>query len=457
LLDLALEFSPLLERTPPDTIVFSIDALRKLIGSPHQIASEICRCGYERKLRAHLAIAANPDTAILLAHYFAGVTLVTPGEERFHTASIPLSFLHELAPQSLNILDSFERWGLKTCEDLAALPEKGVAERLGAPGVYWRNLALGKIHRPLRISAPETCYQERMELEYALDLLEPLLFLLDRVLCELCSRLRSQSLAARQLEATLTLDAPGSRDPGAGRQAAEYRCKLEFPIPLQESATMLKLLQLHLERHSPGAPITAFSLRIDPIEPRLLQEGLFLPPTPPAGKLQITMARIAAMVGDENIGTPLLRNTHRPDAFQLASLCTEPSFQSAKGAAARHQSVEELASPSGGALDTVPVLRECLQSESPGNENVLRLAMRLFRPALKARVKLVQYAPKKIDAPGVAGNIVRSAGPWRTSGEWWTPKPWNREEWDVALEDGSLYRIYCEIPACDWFVCGIYD
>jgi protein ImuB len=413
LLDLALEFSPILERTAPDTIVFSIDALRKLIGSPHQIASEICRCGYERKLRAHLAIAANPDTAILLAHYFAGVTLVTPGEERFHTASIPLSFLHELAPQPLNILDSLERWGLKTCEDLAALPEKGVAERLGPPGVYWRNLALGKIHRPLRISAPETCFEEGMELEYPLDLLEPLLFLLDRVLCELCSRLRSQSLAARQLEATLTLDA----------KAAEYCCKLEFPIPLQEPATMLKLLQLHLERHPPSAPIAAFSIRIDPIEPRFVQEGLFLPPTPPAGKLQITMARIAAMVGDANTGSPLLRNTHRPDAFQLAALCTE--------------------SP--------------LQNETPGNENILRLAMRLFRPALEARVKVVEYTPKKIDARGITGNVVRSAGPWRTSGEWWTPKPWNREEWDVALEDGSLYRIYCETPAYAWFVYGIYD
>src|SRR5579863_9493769 len=182
LLDLALEFSPIIERTAADTIVFSIDPLRKLIGSPHQIASEICRCGYERKLRAHLAIAANPDTAILLAHYFAGVTLVTPGEERFHTASIPLSFLLALPPDNqfpkpkkdpADLLEKLERWGLKTCEDLAALPEKGVAERLGPCGVYWRNLALGRIHRPLRVSAPETSYEQQMELEYPLDLLEP--------------------------------------------------------------------------------------------------------------------------------------------------------------------------------------------------------------------------------------------------------------------------------------------
>ena len=426
LLDLALEFSPVIERTAPDTIVFSIDALRKLIGSPHQIASEICRCGYERKLNAHLAIAANPDTAILLAHYFTGVTLVTPGEERFHTASIPLSLLLAISLQNaqhLPVLESFERWGLKTCEDLAALPEKGVAERLGEAGVYWRNLALGKIQRPLRVFAPAACFEERMELEYPLELLEPLLFLLDSALCNLSSRLRSQSLSARQLEAAFTLDNLNARDSDATRQTAEYRCKLEFPVPLQEPATMLKLLQLHLERHPPSAAITAFGLKIDPVEPRRLQEGLFLPPTPPPGKLQVTMARIAAMVGDANAGTPRLRNTHRPDAFQLTALCTD--------------------SP--------------LQSGAPSDENVLRLAMRLFRPALEARVKVIEYAPKKIIARGIAGAVVRSAGPWRTSGEWWTPKPWNREEWDVALEDGSLYRIYCETPACDWFIYGIYD
>lgn len=425
LLDLALEFSPVIEQTAADTIVFSIDALRKLIGSPHQIASEICRCGYERKLRAHLAIAANPDTAILLAHYFAGVTLVTPGEERFHTASIPLSFLLALAPDNqfpkpkkdtANLLEKLERWGLKTCEDLAALPEKGVAERLGPSGVYWRNLALGRIHRPLRVSAPETSYEKQMELEYPLDLLEPLLFLLERVLSELCSRLRSQSRAARQLEATFTLDAPHRT-----LCATEYSCKLEFPVPIQEAPTLLKLLQLHLERHPPNAAITAFSLRIDPVEPRLLQEGLFLPSTPPADKLQITMARIAAMVGEANAGTPTLKNTHRPDAFHMTSLCTD--------------------SPVHGS----------------NSDNVLRLAMRLYRPALEARVQIFQCTPKKIDAQGVAGDIVRSAGPWRTSGEWWTPKPWNREEWDVALEDGSLYRIYCETPACHWFVYGVYD
>lgn len=416
LLDLALEFSPAVEHTSTNTVVFSIAPLRKLIGSPHQIASEICRAGYERKLQANLAIASNPDTAILLARNFTGVTLVTPGEEKFKIASIPLTalFVHDGpvhdAPVNSKFLDILYRWGLKTCEDLAALPEHGVAERLGKAGIYLRQLACGTIHRPLHIAAPVTNYQERMELEHPLHLLEPLLFLLGRVLNELCRRLRSQSQAARLLEARLELE-----------EHKEYRCELEFPIPLQESQTLLKLLQLHLERHPPEAPILAFTLRVKPSEPKRVQGGIFFPPAPPADKLQLTLARIAGMVGKENVGTPALLNTHRPDAFEMTDLnISDTSMQ---------------ANP----------------------QETLRLVMRLFRPALPARVRLAGIAPKNITASVVKGNVLRSAGPWKTSGEWWASTAWIREEWDVALDDGALYRIYQDVPTHEWYVHGVYD
>ena len=197
LTSIALTFSPVVEQTSSNTVVFSIAPLRKLIGSPHQIASEICRAGYDHKLDANLAIASNPDTAILLARHFAGVTLVTPGEEKLKIAPIPIGALFSHArPVDPKLLETLHRWGLKTCDDLAALPEIGVSERLGAPGVYLRNLARGTIERPLRISAPATNYEQRIELEHPLGVLEPLLFLLGSVLNDLCRNLRSQSMAA---------------------------------------------------------------------------------------------------------------------------------------------------------------------------------------------------------------------------------------------------------------------
>ncbi len=413
LLDLAQQFSPLLEIADPTTVVFSIAPLRRLIGPPYQIASELSRAGYERKLQANLAIASNPDSAILLARNFGGVTLVTPGEERLKLGVIPLPALFaQVAPGNEALLEVLLRWGLKTCEDLAVLPEKGVAERLGKIGVYLRNLACGKIDRPLQLAGSSTSYEEHLQLEHRLELLEPLLFLLGRVLQELCERLRSQSRAARVLATQLDLE---DHEP--------YRCELEFPLPLQDSRTMLKLLQLHLERHPPPAAILAFTLRVEPVEPRRIQGGIFLPPTPPADKLQITLARIAAMVGKENVGTPALVNTHRPDAFEMKAM-------------------------------PLPASAAPRPAEPP---TTLQLVVRLFRPALPARVRLVQYAPEAVTATGVKGKVLRSAGPWKTSGEWWTSTFWCREEWDVALDDGALYRIYQDGQSGSWFVHGVYD
>jgi protein ImuB len=177
-----------------------------------------------------------------------------------------------------------------------------------------------------------------------------------------------------------------------------------------------------LEHHSPQAPIVAFTLRVEPVARRQIQGGMFLPPAPTVEKLHITLSRIAGMVGEKNVGTPALLNTHRPDAFEMKPL---PDM---------NPSQEPVQSP-----------------------QILHLVVRLFRPALPARVCLVEYAPRNVLAAGVKGKVVQHAGPWKTSGEWWAPTFWCREEWDVALDDGALYRIYQDSQSGDWYVHGVYD
>jgi protein ImuB len=249
-----------------------------------------------------------------------------------------------------------------------------------------------------------------MDLEHPVSLLEPLLFLFARVLHELCNRLRSHSKAARILQLRLHLQ---------GRN--DYLCELEFPVPLADHQSMLKLLQLHLERHKPGAPITGFVLCIEPADPRRVQKGLFVPVTPEPDKLQLTLARIAGMLGTENVGTPLLLNSYRPDAFEMVHVKTAPP------------------------------------ASEPLSPQTVRLVMRLFRPALQAKGIVAVAAPKHVAAPGVKGRVIEWAGPWKTSGEWWAQTAWTREEWDVALDDGALYRIYEQPVEHAWYVHGVYD
>jgi len=389
---IAAAFSPSFEQTAPDTIVFRIDGLERLHGSPRQIADAIAHRAGEN---INVAIAPTADAAILAARNFPGIT-VAPDLNGLDVGTLPLT--EEMA-------QVFESWGIYTLEQLAQLPENGLAERFGPHGVYLQQLARGIIHRPLKIFQPETTYDGRIELDHPVSLLEPLLFLIARILSDQCARLLSNAMAASEVTIHLELeDHPG------------HIRTLHLPVPMRESKSLLKLLQMDLEAHPPQAPTLALSLTLKPVHPRTVQTGIFLPITPAPDKLELTLARIRGIVGESNVGIPELLNTHHPHPYRLVR--AQPSVVSHPSAAAGHQ------------------------------------AFRYFRPPLPATVSLDGNRPARIIASGIQGKVLQAAGPWRTSGDWWTSTAWNRDEWDIALANGSLYRIYSDPH---WFIEGSYD
>ncbi len=406
LVELAYAFAPVVEIVDPETVVFPITGLRRLIGEPPQIAAEIARRGSERGIHAQLAIARTPDTAILAAKHLPGVTLIPPGREVEVLESIPIERI-SLPPKLLEVLQS---WGIHTIGEFAALPLAGLAERLGPAAVELYLQVHGRLHRPLRVQRPEPEYVEEQDLEEPLHTLEPLLFLLGQMLQQLCSRLCANFLAAGQVGLELQLE-----------RGLTYHRTIELAMPQAESKPLLKLLQLALETHPPSAPIRKVRLWLRPVQPRTVQEGLFYPPAPEPQKLQLTLARLAKLVGSEQVGSPELLNTHRPDAFRLRPFAP-PRF-----------------SPS--QLPASPVAA----------------ALRRFRPPLPARVSCQEGRPHHVAARRITGMVLEAAGPWRSSGDWWAETRWARDEWDVALTSGGTYRIYQELASKQWFVDGVYD
>ena len=98
--------------------------------------------------------------------------------------------------------------------------------------------------------------------------------------------------------------------------------------------------------------------------------------------------------------------------------------------------------------------------QAAGKKHVRRgrqLAFRVFRPPLRAKVQAPGGRPSWISARGIHGKVHTMAGPWRSSGEWWTPRAWSRDEWDVELAAGPLYRLYRDVLTAVWFVEGSYD
>jgi protein ImuB len=424
LLACAQAFSPRVEEVAPDTLLLDLAGLAPLFGSPQKMAHELGRRVRELSFAVRVAVAANPDAALHAARGFPGVTFIPAGREAEWLGPLPLEVLFPdaRAEAAQQLLATFDRWGVRTFRDLAALPAVALSERLGAEGLRLQALARGVASHPLIAVEAPLDFEEEVELEHPLALLEPLAFLLNRMLERLCARLAARALAIEELTLTCELDLAIDN-----RQSAIYQRTLRLPLPATDAKTLLKLLQLDLAAHPPGAPVMKVTLAVQSAKPRPPQGGLFAPLSPPPEKLELTLARLARVVGEGNLGAAELLDTHRPDGFRM----------------------------------------EKFRSSVSGNSqlkmhNAKKLSLRRFRPPRRAQVQMEPRGgrPVEIRFGQVRGKVTELAGPWRTSGEWWTGEGWARDEWDVVLEgkDGvSLYRIYRDLESGAWFVEGSYD
>jgi protein ImuB len=448
LLDCAQSFSPRVEDVSCDTVLLDLVGMEPLFGPLPKIARDVARRASALGLEANVAVASNPDTAVLAALGFSGVIVIPEGKEAEQLGNLPLEVLFTEG-HDLQTLEVLERWGIRNFHALAALPEIALSERLGQEGIRLQQLARGRNSRSLVPVEPPLVFEEAIELEYPLVLLEPLAFLLARLLDQLCARLGARALATQELNLDLTLEcAPDHVGTGAparpGRAQARqiFHRTLRLPVPLLDAKVFLKLLQLDLNAHPPGAPIVKIHLSAEPVRPRAAQSGLFLPPSPEPEKLELTLARIAGIVGENKVGSLQLLDTHRPEAFRMRRFAPQLEEQ-----AARKPKVSRSDKP----------------VESQKQNEVAVTAMRIFRPPLRATVTLQEGRPAHIAClkrKEICGEILWAAGPWRTSGDWWEQEGWARDEWDIALQEASgitLYRLVRDLLSGQWRVEGNYD
>jgi len=400
LVDCAGTFSPRVENTGAGTVVFDVEGLERLFGGYSEIAEKIRDSVCARGLQANVAVAANADAAVCAARGFCGVTVIQRGTEAARLRDLPLDVLKP----SPEISEALERWGIRTLGAFANLPAVQVSERLGQEGVKLHKLAQGAGARPIVPHVAALRFVEVMELDYDITTIEPLTFILSRMLDQICSRMRSRNVATHEVRLVL----------------GTYVRTLNLPIPVRNSRLLTKLFILDLEAHPPGIAIKRVEVEAIPVKPRVVQNGLCVPLSPEPEKLELTLARLKAVVGEENVGSAEIIDTHRPDAFSV-----------------------------------IPFGRRLRESTQRNSIN-LRLTLRLFRPPFDATVQLHNQIPTWIAFHGRHGSIATASGPWHTSGDWWRPTMWDREEWDVEVAD-MLYRIYYDVHLDRWYAQGVYD
>ena len=339
----------------------------------------------------------------------------------------------ERAKETERILSILHQWGIHTLGQLAALSRDDLAARLGMPAVELWERANGRGERILKlVSLPES-FIESFEFENEIETVEPILFILRRFLQQLATRLNAIYLVAKELRLRITF-----------ADKSHYERIFKIPQPTNNEDILFRMLHTHLENFTAKHPIVAIDLEAQPSRSVRQQFGLFETALRDPVQLHETLARLIGLLGADRVGTPVLEETHRPDAFRMEPFTWEFS-PSRTGTCPRHNKENgphpALSPGERGACDSTAV-RECIP-------------LRRFRKRKKATVLLEQNKPAHVRAPEAEGTTIAKNGPFPLSGNWWDEHAWVRVEWDVEIENGVIARCHCDQDG--WAIDGIYD
>jgi protein ImuB len=389
--------SPFLEATSAGTITIELPEEKTLT---HGRLIQGCVASLQSAgLKIQIGVAATPDLALLAARFADPVQIVESA----------VSFLTPLPVDALQpsdeLLSVLQSWGIRTIGQLVALPMAQVCERLGPGAVELWERANGGRLRPLKLIKPREFFAEQTDLEHAIEMLEPLLFLLRKFLEQITARLAAVYLVAGKLRLVLRFE-----------NGASYQRVFTLPQPTREVDLLFRMLHTHLENFASKSPIVGLELAAQPVRPNEEQFGLLEKGLRDPHRFAETLARLQALLGTDRVGSPEIEASHHPDAFQVRPYETESA---------------------------PPVEKELL----------IGIPWLRFRPPVSANVILNDVRPAFLYSSRCTGPIKDVRGPWLMEGHWWETSHWEREEWDVATDEG-IYRLVRVGEG--WFLDGIY-
>jgi protein ImuB len=388
LLQLGYRYSPFIENSAPGICTLDLKGKRTRKHLPwlRELLAQLRSIG----LKAQAGIGFNPEIALQAAK------IANPILEILEDCQLLQSLALESLTPSPFLLDILKNWGIRTVGALTRLPREEIGQRLGLEALSLWDRAAGRSAKVLQLIQPPETFEESIDFEQRLETLEPLLFVLRRFLERLSLRIESIYLLVAEMRLVLTLE--------DGEKIARI---LQIPAPTREVDTLYGIAAQYLETLQTTAPVTGFHLKVMPSRPAGHQFDLFQGGLKDPNRFFQTLARLAALVGNEKIGIPQRLDTHRPDSLQM--LMPELGWSRKNGKRSGHSKT------------------------GPG--------LRRYRPGVAVRVELNDAKPVLLQSSLISGRILEARGPWKLSGNWWDRTRWETKEWDIALDNGGLYRI----------------
>jgi protein ImuB len=404
LLECAAHFSPRIESVREGicaACVLDITGTERLFGPPETLAERLRDELASAGLRASVAVSANFHTARMKAAATRGIAVIPPGHESAALGRLPVAALALEADPA----ETFAIWGIRTLAELAALPETDLVARLGPQALDWRNLARGELPHAFQPIEAGFSLAEFCAFETPVEQIDSLLFIGERMIDCLATRASTHALSLASLTVEMKLEG-----------GCTYQRTIRPALATVDRKFLLKLLQLEIAAHPPQSAVLSLILSAQAGQSSKVQLGLFAPQTPEPSRLDVTIARLKAIAGEDRVGSPVLEDTHRPGSFRMESFA--------------------IANPS----STYKQSESKFDEQGPDRP---RMALRRIRPPAPVRVefdasKLIAFRDRQ-----QSYKVAAAYGPWRTSGCWWSTEPWETEEWDVLAEAGSGSSLAC--------------
>ncbi len=374
LVDVAWSFSPSVENAGRGLIFLEVAGSTAMYENERQLAAALAYRSKRVGLGVRVGIGSSKIVARLAARA-AEAVIVPEGEEVRFMAPLPVNLLQG----SDKVFLTLSRWGIKRIRQLVSLPRDQVVVRLGKEGWDLMRQARGEDLRPLSPIPRRDEFCEAVELEYAVDSSEPLLFILRGMLDRLLARLAVRAMVPGALKLSLGLA-------GVVKGRMEEHA-IGLVAPTGEAKVLLTILRRNLEQKPPASPVECVRLSAQPTRPRPTELDLFSPAGPAPRELAGTVARLVAACGEKRVGSPAVMDSYNPDRFKLLS------FAPAEGGG-------------GGEVNQLP-------------GGFGRLVLRAIRPASAVEVLSVCGCPGFVRGPAIGGRVINIAGPWGVEGEWW--------------------------------------
>jgi protein ImuB len=401
LVRIAHEFAYSIERIE-DGILFDISGLERLMGTRAQITKKILAKLTEYNISGSIAVAERIETAILLARQNKGASHAAASPESFQ--KLPLRDL----PIDNDTLDIFTDLGIWRVEDLRRIDTNELVRRYGKQFQSVIDVLEQKGGQMLTPNIKENHVSWAYDLDFPVEDFEQLIFIANHGIDKLLGEMEHHGYSTEQLDIHLGLKKKPERI---------YEIKTSFPT--LEKNFWLKLINLRIALDPPESGIMSVKIISYFTRPRPAQAGLYAVSRPDPENLLLTVNKLKKLVGEENVGVPVLVDQRLDKEFTLDA-------------------------------GAIPAGKERVEIKT----DKAVIAFSYFTPPVEAEVKVERQRLVYLRTADLRGYVKEYSGVWRRNSQWWS-KGWKTEEWDVELENGGVYRL--AKAGKKWYLTGEYD